>query len=356
MTQINSNSDSDIINIDNIDNIDNINIDNIDNNNSIDIIINTIINTINNENITKKYPLILHTKFDSLILKTDNKKPIFVNVTKNSIYIKLILYEDTYFKEGIFEYVYNIIDNRKCEYLSIILLYQIVTQYRISQIKNYNHEQIDKSVHDLINEYLKIHTDTVTSMNRFYNRAYYALRSNRPLQVHLYDMYREYKAKKKEMFELIDLIKYRLEYAKKENVLASRSIKSILGNFEETLSPNMIHKILTWLKKNNREKYGNIKRGMKENILIELKKHGVHVNADLLCKFIDDKDNIPIKFAKEWNINLYSNGKRLKNDELRKLFKEAFYKKEKDSIRFKIVCPRLNSLPQNIESLIISYL
>jgi len=334
MTQINSNSDNDI-----------------------DIIINTINNTIDNdENSTKKHLLILHTKFDSLILKTDNKKPIFVAFTKNSIYIKVILYEDTYFKEGIFEYVYNIIDNRKSEYLLIILFYHIVTEYRISQIKNYNYEQLDKSVHDLMNEYLKIHTHTVTSMNIFYNRAYYALRSNRNLQVHLYDMHREYKAKKEEMFELIDLIKYRLEYAKKEDVLASRSIKSILGNFEETLSPNMIHKILTWLKKNNREKYGNIKRGMKENILIELKKHGVHVNADLLCKFIDDKDNIPSKFVKEWNINLYNNGKRLKNDELRILFKEEFYKREKESNRFKIVCPRLNSLPQNIESLIIRYL
>ena len=137
-------------------------------------------------------------------------------------------------------------------------------------------------------------------------------------------------------------------------MLASRSIKSILGNFEEQISPNMVHKILTWLKKKNKEKYGNIKRGIKEEIIIDLKKYGIHVNADLLCKFIDE--NIPSKFAKEWNINLYSNGKRLKNDELRKLFKEAFYKKEKESIRFKIVCPRLNSLPQNIESLIISYL
>tara|TARA_B100002052_G_scaffold258222_1_gene250044 strand:- start:304 stop:1302 length:999 start_codon:yes stop_codon:yes gene_type:complete len=322
-----------------------------DNMDEIDIIINTIDN---DENITKKHPLILHTKFDSLILKTDNKKPIFVEFTKHSIYIKVILYEDTYFKEGIFEYVYNIINNRKSEYLLIILFYHIVTEYRICQIKNYNHDQVDKSVHDLLNEYLKIHTYTVASMNRFYNRAYYALRSNRNLQVHLYDMHREYKAKKEEMFELIDLIKYRLEYAKKENVLASRSIKSILGNFEETLSPNMIHKILTWLKKKNKKKYGNIKRGIKEEIIIDLKKYGIHVNADLLCKFIDE--NIPSKFAKEWNINLYSNGKRLKNDELRKLFKEAFYKKEKESIRFKIVCPRLNSLPQNIESLIISYL
>ena len=53
---------------------------------------------------------------------------------------------------------------------------------------------------------------------------------------------------------------------------------------------------------------------------------------------------------------MYSNGKRLKNDEIRKLFKEEFYKREKESIRFNIVCPRLNSLPQNIELLIISYL
>ena len=156
------------------------------------------------------------------------------------------------------------------------------------------------------------------------------------------------------MREFLELITIDLENKKKEDMIATRSIKSILGNFEEQISPNMVHKILSWLKKKNKEKYGNIKRGIKEQIIIELKKYDININADFLCKFIDD--NIPSKFAKEWNINMYSNGKRLKNDEIRKLFKEAFYKKEKESIRFKIVCPRLNSLPQNIEYLIISYL
>ena len=63
-----------------------------------------------------------------------------------------------------------------------------------------------------------------------------------------------------------------------------------------------------------------------------------------------------MNFIKEWKIKPYVNGKRMKNTEIRKLFKEAFYKRERDCVRFKIISPSLNSLPQNIENMIISYL
>ena len=140
----------------------------------------------------------------------------------------------------------------------------------------------------------------------------------------------------------------------KYRLLETRSIKSILGNFEESISPKMIHKILTWLKKKDFPKYGTIKRGIKEEIIIDLKKHDIIINPKFLCDFIDD--NNPIEFVKEWKIKTHINGKRMKNIEIRKLFKKAFYKRENDCIRFKMIYPSLNSLPKHIESLIISYL
>ena len=137
---------------------------------------------------------------------------------------------------------------------------------------------------------------------------------------------------------------------------SAETLHSILTKKRLEISDKLSLVFSEWKKSTGFKTYkrDNIKRGIKEEIIIDLKKYGIHINADLLCKFIDD--NIPSKFVKEWNIDLYSNGKRLKNDELRKLFKEKFYKKEKESNRFKIVCPRLNSLPQNIEFLIIGYL
>tara|TARA_B100001250_G_C19758070_1_gene771106 strand:- start:536 stop:1327 length:792 start_codon:yes stop_codon:yes gene_type:complete len=149
-------------------------------------------------------------------------------------------------------------------------------------------------------------------------------------------------------------IQCRLETVSKYRLLETRSIKSILGNFEESISPKMIHKILTWLKKKDFPKYGTIKRGIKEEIIIDLKKHDIIINPKFLCDFIDD--NNPIEFVKEWKIKTHINGKRMKNIEIRKLFKKAFYKRENDCIRFKMIYPSLNSLPKHIESLIISYL
>ena len=68
------------------------------------------------------------------------------------------------------------------------------------------------------------------------------------------------------------------------------------------------------------------------------------------------KENNPIEFVKEWNIKTHKNGKRMKNSEIRELFKKAFYEKQENIFRSHICMPRLNSLPDYIENIIFSYL
>ena len=310
-------------------------------------ILNKIRNTLdNNHNRNIQYDLIINTN--------TNCKTECINIRlldKYTIDIQVTLFEDTYCEKAIFNYHYQILTNLNTEYLLIVRLYILILQYRISQKKPYIETN---TIYKDIQQYLLIDSDNNSYIEQFHYNAIDVVRNDSRARQLLNSILLKYKLAKKELSELLKLIKFRIEHNKKQDMLASRSIKSILGNFEEQISPNMVHKILSWLKKKNKEKYGNIKRGIKEEIIIDLKKHNIYINADLLCRFIDD--NIPSKFAKEWNINLYSNGTRLKNDELRKLFKKEFYKKEKESNHFKIVCPRLNSLPQNIEFLIISYL
>ncbi len=309
-------------------------------------IINKIGNTLNNNH--------NHNILSDLIINTNTNcktECIKIRLDKYTIHIQVTLLEDIYCEKVIFNYNYQILTNINTEYLLIVRLYILILQYRVSQKKSYIETD---TIYKEIDKYLLIDSDNNSKIEQFHNSAIDVVRNDWRARQLLDRILLKYKLAKKELSELLKLIKFRIEHNKKQDMLASRSIKSILGNFEEQISPNMVHKILTWLKKKNKEKYKTIKRGIKEEIIIDLKKYGIHINADLLCKFIDD--NIPSKFVKEWNIDLYSNGKRLKNDELRKLFKEKFYKKEKESNRFKIVCPRLNSLPQNIEFLIIGYL
>lgn len=327
-----------------------LNID-VDNDKNYTKIMENIYNTVNN-NQNKRINLILRTKLDTKLdtkLNTNCEHKIFyVNIYNGDISIKIYLYEDTYCEDGLFEYEFNDFlisrnDNIviKTDYLLIILLFLVIIQYRITQINKYNKEDIDKT-YNKINDYLSIHNKLYEKVENSYYNDDWGIEN--------------YQYEKRKLTKLLNLIIFRIKHTKDEDLLISRSIKSIFGKFDDTISPNMIQKIFTWLKRKNLDKYKNINRGTKEEILIELKNHGVHVNADLLCEFIDDKNNIPSKFVKEWNINLYSNGKRLKNTELRKLFKKEFYKREKEYNRFKIICPRLNSLPQNIEHLIMGYL
>lgn len=216
----------------------------------------------------------------------------------------------------------------------IKMLRKISEQYMLVQESNYNIT--------LINESMKLINDL-----------------ERVLHIYKMNNYLQYSSRWGFYYNwegdwFIDSVKYRLNFFIKQNLLEKRSIKRVLGNFEESISPNMIQKILTWLKRKDKDKYGRIKRGIKEEIIIELSKCGITINPEFLCEFIDN--NNPMNFIKEWKIKPYVNGKRMKNTEIRKLFKEAFYKRERDCVRFKIISPSLNSLPQNIENMIISYL
>jgi len=294
-------------------------------------IINKIRDTLNNNhNRNIQHDLIINTN--------TNCKTECINIKlldKYTIEIQVTLLEDTYCEKAIFNYHYQILTNIDTEYLLIVRLYILILQYRISQKKSYIETD---TIYKDIQRYLLIDSDNNYDIEQFHYNAIDVVRNDWRARQLLNSILLKYKLAKKELSELLKLIKFRIEHNKKQDMLASRSIKSILGNFEEQISPSMIHKILTWLKKKDKEKYGNIKRGIKEEIIIDLKKHDIYINADLLCRFIDD--NIPSKFAKEWNINMYSNGKRLKNDEIRKLFKEEFNKKKKKSIRLKIECQR----------------
>ena len=216
----------------------------------------------------------------------------------------------------------------------IKLLRKISWHYTLVQKSNYNIE--------LINQSMKL-IDDLERLLHLYKMNNYSLYSS------YWGYYYKWEG---ECF--IDSVKCRLNFFIKSNLLEKRSIKRVLGNFEESISPNMIQKILTWLKRKDKDKYGRIKRGIKEEIIIELSKCGITINPEFLCEFIDN--NNPMNFIKEWKIKPYINGKRMKNTEIRKLFKEAFYKRERDCVRFKIISPSLNSLPQNIETMIISYL
>ena len=157
-----------------------------------------------------------------------------------------------------------------------------------------------------------------------------------------------------EAYTFLSTMNYVVDTILHDRLISLRSIKTILGNFEESISPKMIHKILTWLKKTEPSKYGAIPRSIKENIINDLKELGIKINAHFLCKFIDN--NNPIEFVKEWNIKTHKNGKRMKNSEIRQLFKNAFHKKEKFVYRSYVCMPALDSLPNHIENIIYSYL
>ena len=83
-------------------------------------------------------------------------------------------------------------------------------------------------------------------------------------------------------------IKKRIQKHKKRYFLQTRKVKAILGDFCDSLSPKIIHSILTWLKNNNPDKYSNVKRGAKEEIIHTLtSKLDTQINAKLCCEFIE---------------------------------------------------------------------
>ena len=150
-------------------------------------------------------------------------------------------------------------------------------------------------------------------------------------------------------------MKKRIQKHKKRYFLQTRKVKAILGDFCDSLSPKIIHSILTWLKNNNPDKYSNVKRGAKEEIIHTLtSKLDTQINAKLCCEFIEQVN--PVPFLKEFGIKLYQNGKRQKNSILREKLKQKFYNREINYIKNVYITPELRGLPDNVEQNIISYL
>mgnify|MGYP001162262010 CR=1 FL=1 len=155
-------------------------------------------------------------------------------------------------------------------------------------------------------------------------------------------------------------IRLRLQTVTRERLISSRTSLSILGNFEDSISPKMIQNILTWLKNTNpkESKINDIRRGtsgrMKEQIIMRLKEIGIKIDAMLLSNFIDE--NNPIEYLKEWHVKSHYNGKRMKNCEIRRLLKIEFYRRERNYLRRSFIKPNIRNLPVSIEKLIFSFL
>ena len=64
----------------------------------------------------------------------------------------------------------------------------------------------------------------------------------------------------------------------------------------------------------------------------------------------------PVPFLKEFDVELYSNGKRQKNTVLREILKEKIYTRERNYLRCAHITPALRGLPEHIEENIRSFL
>uniref|UniRef100_A0A6C0KYS7 Uncharacterized protein n=1 Tax=viral metagenome TaxID=1070528 RepID=A0A6C0KYS7_9ZZZZ len=149
-------------------------------------------------------------------------------------------------------------------------------------------------------------------------------------------------------------VSLRLRMYDKENMTLNRKIQGLLGDFEESLSPRMIHRILTWLKEKNPEKYGEIKRTAKEDIINNLKKIGTKIDVNLCLEFIEWED--PVLLIKDFDIKLHKKGKRIKNSELRQVLKQKIYDRDRNYLRCVHISPHFRGLPKCIEDNITSFL
>jgi len=245
-----------------------------------------------------------------------------MNNTTNCVYFKIVA--DHIFTSN---ECYTISCTNNSESYEVIKrLKEIESQFTLTSKHNFNSNDSDK-LHDMIKN-LRSHIRAV--------KIYW------------------YLCPYTDVLKYIEEIDYRINVIKQDRVLSARSFKRVLGNFEESISPKMIHKILTWLKKKTPETFLCIKRGIKEEIISDIKKTGIQFDATFLSKFIDE--NNPMEHIKEWNVKPYNNGKRMKNFEIRELLKESFHEREVNSIRFKIISPNLGCLPVQVENNITSYL
>ena len=206
-------------------------------------------------NNSNEFNLILSTKLDTIC----QNKGIYITFKESIVCIKINLYEDNdwaiNFNRSVYKFDYyipnltlkNNISTKKTEYLLIIRFCIIVIRYMILDSIHSNSEDFIK-IYQEINKYLSIHVITMDAITLYYNNFINA-RNDWRVRESAISLKYKYLYTKKEMREFLELITIDLENKKKEDMIATRSIKSILGNFEEQISPSMIHKILTWLKK-----------------------------------------------------------------------------------------------------------
>ena len=154
-------------------------------------------------------------------------------------------------------------------------------------------------------------------------------------------------------FKMIQEMNDRLKVFHKKRLYNNRKFEATLGDFGDSISPKMIHSLLSWLKTVD-PKYNGVRRGIKENILTQLRELGLVVDAGLLCDFIDKVS--PISFLKEWRVPMYADGKRQTNQVLRELLKTQFYERERNYLRTFIAQPHIRRLPRHIEKKIQSYI
>lgn len=166
-----------------------------------------------------------------------------------------------------------------------------------------------------------------------------------------------YRAQRMELntvLEFLDNITHRIKKHKRIFIKKQRRITSIFGSYRDSLSPMMIHKIVSWLKKIDPDKYKHIKYSNKEILLEKLSELDTKIDAELCCKFINDVN--PMPFLKEFNVNCYKNGKKQSYSKLRDLLKNEFYYRERNYLRQISTKPFLRGLPKTIEDIIYSFL
>ena len=145
----------------------------------------------------------------------------------------------------------------------------------------------------------------------------------------------------------------RLEMYTSYYVTDRRRIHMIFGDFCESLSPKMTRDVYFWLRKIKPLYFRPLFRARKEDILRELKRKHMVLNAHLLCDFIENVN--PIWYVTEWNVQTYENGKKKKNVRIRNELKTEFHRRERNYLRCACIHPRIRSLPKNVEEHIKSF-
>tara|TARA_B100000497_G_C7653716_1_gene393383 strand:+ start:335 stop:1117 length:783 start_codon:yes stop_codon:yes gene_type:complete len=141
--------------------------------------------------------------------------------------------------------------------------------------------------------------------------------------------------------------------------MKTRIINHVFGNFEEILAPSLIQCLFSHLKKKNE----NLKYIMKSNnqnsmnILSQLKENNIKVDSKVLIDFFRSTNGKNLKkFCKDFEVNLYKNGKKQSNKEILTDAILQIIKIEKDYTKSAFIYSHIRGLPTTIENKIVSYI